>query len=70
MSLREQILRAENVDDEDFASGPDERLLVRADIPESLLVEDEQECLGMLRWLLDGFRYSHQQQQQHREPTG
>ncbi|KAH0439161.1 hypothetical protein CcaCcLH18_02956 [Colletotrichum camelliae] len=74
MGQRNQILRARNIDDEEYTPGPDERLLITADSPESLSVEDEQEQLGTLRWLFDGYRRTEQQRQQEheqqQEPSG
>lgn len=62
MGLREQILRARNVEDEDYEPDPDEKLVVAASSPESLSVEDEEEELATLRWLFQG---TQQQPQQH-----
>lgn len=53
MGLRQQILRAKNVADEDYMPSADARLLVAADRPELVRVEDEQEWLGTLRWCFE-----------------
>lgn len=50
MARREQILRAKNVDDENYTPDPGARLLVAADRPEMVIAEDEDEWLGALRW--------------------
>jgi hypothetical protein len=53
MGLRQQILRARAVADEEYTTGTDERLLVAADSPELVRVENEQEWLATLRWCFE-----------------
>ena len=50
MARRQQILRAKNVQDEEYRPDPDAKLLVAADRPELVITEDEQVWLGVLRW--------------------
>lgn len=50
MGLRDQILRAKNVADQDFTPSSEARLLVSTDSPELVRAKDEQEWLATLRW--------------------
>ena len=65
MGLREQILRARNVADDEYTpdADGDARLLVVADLVELVRVEDEDEELAVMRWRFEENR--RRQQQQH-----